>query len=259
VEQGPGSAADEIRVPADAGDPGGIVGPGEGAPDAPAPAAMPTAASPEAASTTGAGEPESAAQSTAARTDAAIPAPAAQAALPEPAVAPSGDGAPQVVAAAATVAAEPSATQPPAAPRTSTRRRFVQYLLGFSVVTTLALVAAPVVAFLIPPKESAAGTGGKTLAGTTADIPPGKGKVVAMGSKPTIVVNTEQGVKAYSAICTHLGCIVAFDDQSGSISCPCHGGRFSPLTGTVQSGPPPAPLAPVTVSVEGDQIFLVSA
>ena len=37
-----------------------------------------------------------------------------------------------------------------------------------------------------------------------------------MGSKPAIVVNTEQGVKAYSAICTHLGCIVAFDDTDGN-------------------------------------------
>jgi cytochrome b6-f complex iron-sulfur subunit len=141
----------------------------------------------------------------------------------------------------------------------ASRRRFLRYLLGFSVVSTLAIVAAPVVAFLVPPKESAAGTGGKTLAGSVQDIPPGRGKVVAMGSKPTIVVNTDQGVKAFSAICTHLGCIVAYDDQSGSISCPCHGGRFSPTTGAVIAGPPPAPLPPVTVSVEGEEIFLVSA
>jgi cytochrome b6-f complex iron-sulfur subunit len=154
-----------------------------------------------------------------------------------------------------------ASTEPPAdiTAAMASRRRFLRYLLGFSVVSTLAIVAAPVVAFLVPPKESAAGTGGKTLAGSVQDIPPGRGKVVAMGSKPTIVVNTDQGVKAFSAICTHLGCIVAYDDQSGSISCPCHGGRFSPTTGAVIAGPPPAPLPPVTVSVEGEEIFLVSA
>jgi cytochrome b6-f complex iron-sulfur subunit len=169
-----------------------------------------------------------------------------------------------VVPPPTTEAPAADAAPPPGAPGAAdgaspSRRRFIQYLLGFSIVSTLALVAAPVVAFLVPPKESAAGGGGKVPAGTTQDIPPGKGTVVAMGSKPVIVVNTEQGVKAYSAICTHLGCIVAYDDLSGTIACPCHDGRFNPQTGAVVSGPPPSPLPPVTVNVEGDQIFLVGA
>jgi len=146
--------------------------------------------------------------------------------------------------------------QPSGAPEIP-RRRFLRWLLGFSVVSTLAMVTAPVVTFLVPPKSSASGSGGKVLAGTVADIPLGSGKVVAMGSQPTIVVNTAQGVLAYSAICTHLGCIVAFDDLSSTIACPCHDGRFSPANGSVVSGPPPTALAPVTVSVEGDEIYLV--
>ena len=137
------------------------------------------------------------------------------------------------------------------------RRRFLRWLLAFTGVTTLAMVAAPVVSFLVPPKSSAAGSGGKVPAGKVADIPAGQGKVVPMGSKPAIVVNTPQGVVAYSAICTHLGCIVAFDDLSSTIVCPCHDGRFNPATGAVVSGPPPAPLAKIEVSVEGDDIFLV--
>jgi Rieske Fe-S protein len=48
-----------------------------------------------------------------------------------------------------------------------------------------------------------------------------------------------------------------FDDMNGTIVCPCHDGRFSPESGAVVSGPPPAALAPVTVSVEGDEIYLV--
>ncbi len=149
-------------------------------------------------------------------------------------------------------------TQPGAAPAIP-RRRFLRWLLGFSVFSSLAMIAAPVVAFLVPPPSSAAGAGGKVLAGSLADIPLGKGKVVPLGSKPAIVINTAQGVVAYSAICTHLGCIVAFDDLSGTIACPCHDGRFNPANGAVLSGPPPSPLPQVTVSVEGDQVFLVSA
>ncbi len=149
-------------------------------------------------------------------------------------------------------------TQPNAKSEIS-RRRFLRWLLGFSIFSTMAMVAAPVAAFLVPPKSTAAGSGGKILAGTIADIPLGTGKVVPMGSKPAIVINTAQGVVAYSAICTHLGCIVAFDDQSGTIACPCHDGRFNPTNGSVVSGPPPSGLPAITVSVEADQIFLVSA
>ena len=142
-----------------------------------------------------------------------------------------------------------------AASRT-TRRKFLRWLGGLTIVSTAAMVLTPIVGFLIPTNGGRAAGGGKVLVGTTADIPPGAGKVVAMGSKPAIVVNTEQGVKAFSAICTHLGCVVAWNDMIGAIQCPCHDGRFNPATGAVVSGPPPAPLPPITVSVEGDQIFL---
>lgn len=138
------------------------------------------------------------------------------------------------------------------------RRRFLAALAGFSVVSTLAMIATPIIGFLIPPRTSGAAAGGKVLVATMADIPPGQGKVVPVGSRPTIVVNTEQGVKAYSAICTHLGCIVTWDDGNSTIVCPCHDGRFNPTTGAVQSGPPPTGLAPAEVSVEGDEIYIVS-
>ncbi len=140
-----------------------------------------------------------------------------------------------------------------------TRRRFLRWLGGLTVVSTAAMVLTPVVAFLVPSRNGRASGGGKTLVGTTADIPAGAGKVVALGSKPAIVINTPQGIKAYSAICTHLGCVVAWNDMIGVIQCPCHDGHFDPATGAVVSGPPPAPLPPIPVSVEGDQIFLTEA
>lgn len=137
------------------------------------------------------------------------------------------------------------------------RRRFLRFLLGFSVVSTIGMIAAPIVGFLIPPKASGSSTGGKVLAGTTEDLPAGTGKVVAVGSKPVIVTNTDTGITAFSAVCTHLGCIVGFDSTVRQIVCPCHDGHFNPANGAVVSGPPPRPLAPVAVSVEKDQIFLL--
>jgi cytochrome b6-f complex iron-sulfur subunit len=137
------------------------------------------------------------------------------------------------------------------------RRRFLRYLLGFAVLSTVGMVATPVIRFLIPPKTADAAGGGKVLVGTTADIPAGSAKVVPVAGKPAIVINSAQGVKAYSAICTHLGCIVAWDSTAQNIACPCHDGRFSPATGAVISGPPPAPLVPLNTTVENDQIFVV--
>ena len=151
---------------------------------------------------------------------------------------------------------EPIAVDP--AGRPMGRRRFIRLLLGFSVVSTLAMVVTPIVGFLVPPKTAGAGAGGRVLAGTTTDLPVGSGKVVAMGSKPVVVINTEAGVKAYSAVCTHLGCIVLYDSTAKQIVCPCHDGHFNPASGAVVSGPPPRPLPPVGVAVEKDQIFLVS-
>lgn len=151
---------------------------------------------------------------------------------------------------------EPTDVDP--AGRPMGRRRFIRMLLGFSVLSTLAMVVTPIVGFLIPPKTVGAGAGGRVLAGTTADLPIGSGKVVAMGSKPVIVVNTTGGVKAYSAVCTHLGCIVDYDTTSNHIVCPCHDGHFNSASGGVISGPPPQPLPPVAVAVEKDQIFLVN-
>jgi cytochrome b6-f complex iron-sulfur subunit len=150
----------------------------------------------------------------------------------------------------------------PASDTTTTRhsrRRFLRWLGGLTVVSTVAMVVTPVLGFLVPTRSGRAAAGGKVLVATTADIPPGGGKVVAMGSTPAIVVNTEQGVRAYSAICTHLGCVVAWNDLIGAIQCPCHDGRFNPASGAVISGPPPAPLPPLNVSVEGEQIFLSEA
>jgi len=167
-----------------------------------------------------------------------------------------GGGAAAPGGASAMPATAPAA--PDSGPLTLGRRRFLRWLLSFSVVSTAAMVVTPVLGFLVPPKSQTTAGGGKVPVAKLADLPIGQGKVVALGSKPALVVNTDQGVKAYSAICTHLGCIVAWDGANGTIVCPCHDGRFSPASGAVISGPPPAPLAPLTTTIEDDEIFLVA-
>ena len=137
------------------------------------------------------------------------------------------------------------------------RRRFINYLLGFSVVATLGGVLTPIAGYLWPPSRASAGGSGRVDVGTTTDFPAGQGKVVPVNDKAVIVVNTAQGgIKAFSAICTHLGCIVEWDQNRQFILCPCHDGRFNPVNGAVISGPPPAPLGELALTVEGDAVYV---
>jgi cytochrome b6-f complex iron-sulfur subunit len=110
---------------------------------------------------------------------------------------------------------------------------------------------------LWPPARRTATKGERVAVGDERDLPVGQGKIVSAGDKPVILVHTAQGgVKGFSAICTHLGCIVNWQQSRGFIQCPCHDGRFNPVTGAVISGPPPRPLSPVPVSIENGKIYV---
>ncbi len=136
------------------------------------------------------------------------------------------------------------------------RRKFIQVLLGFSIVSTIAGIVAPIIAYLMPTK-SQTGYGGPTDVGKPEDFPAGRGTVVSVSDKPVIVVNTRAGgLKAYSAICTHLGCIVAWEEKRNLIHCPCHDGFFNPVTGAVVSGPPPRPLSGYELVVKEGKVLI---
>ncbi len=140
---------------------------------------------------------------------------------------------------------------------TMSRRRLITYLLGFSVVATLGGVLTPIIGYLWPPSRVSGAGSGRVQVGTASDFPAGQGKVVPVNDKPAIVVNTAQGgVKAFSAICTHLGCIVEWDPNRQVILCPCHDGRFNPVNGAVISGPPPSPLPQLALTVEDEAVYV---
>ena len=137
-----------------------------------------------------------------------------------------------------------------------TRRGFIQFLLGFSVVSTIVGMLVPVVGYLLP-KTSNADSGAPVEVGNSADFGPGTGKVVSVNDKPVIVVNSKAGgLKAFTAICTHLGCVVEWNTRKSSITCPCHDGNFNPVTGAVVSGPPPKPLAQYEVTVKEGKVLI---
>lgn len=137
-----------------------------------------------------------------------------------------------------------------------TRRGFIQILLGFSVVSTVVGMLVPVIGYLLP-KDANSGSGAPVEVGAVADFGPGSGKIVSVNDKAVILVNSKVGgLKAFSAICTHLGCIVSWDTKKSSIACPCHDGYFNATTGAVVSGPPPKPLAQYEVVVKDGKVLI---
>ncbi|MFF5445535.1 FAD-dependent oxidoreductase [Streptomyces sp. NPDC012888] len=74
------------------------------------------------------------------------------------------------------------------------------------------------------------------------DLPPGGGIVVRDHRHPLAVHRDDAGeLHSVSARCTHMGCLVAYDDAEQVWECPCHGSRFTP-DGTVLHGPATGPL-----------------
>jgi nitrite reductase/ring-hydroxylating ferredoxin subunit len=103
-----------------------------------------------------------------------------------------------------------------------------------------------------PGGGSSGGSHGPVVTLATSQVPVGGGKILA--AQQVVVTQPKKGeFKAFSAICTHLGCTVAAVQQ-GAIICPCHGSSYSIKNGKVLGGPAPSPLPSKKVSVKGNQI-----
>jgi nitrite reductase/ring-hydroxylating ferredoxin subunit len=96
-------------------------------------------------------------------------------------------------------------------------------------------------------------TGAKALA-ATSEIPVGSGMIFP-GPQVVVTQPTAGEFKAFSAVCTHMGCIVN-QIGDGTIDCPCHGSQYSITTGDVVTGPAPRPLPAKQIKVSGGSVFL---
>jgi cytochrome b6-f complex iron-sulfur subunit len=107
--------------------------------------------------------------------------------------------------------------------------------------------------------SSQASSGGKAKAGGAAiasesEVAPGSAVAFKDSGNPAVLVHLKNGdFVAYSAICTHQGCTVAY--KGGKLACPCHGSVYDPANGAeVLAGPAPRPLPEIPVKVEGGEV-----
>ena len=143
-------------------------------------------------------------------------------------------------------------------PNKHSRRKFLDYLLGSSAVATLGAIFYPIIKYMIPPQIVEA-QANSVVVGKNAEFATNSGKIFKFGSKPGIIIRTDTGdLKAFSASCTHLSCIVQYDPASKQIICACHNGKYD-LTGKNVAGPPPRPLEAFTVNVKGDDVTVTRA
>ena len=140
-------------------------------------------------------------------------------------------------------------------PSTNFQRRSV---LRTGIVGALA-VAASFAGRALP--KSSASTSAKSSTKATGkqiikltDLPVGGSHNFVHSAKgvPSVLFRTKTGVFAYSAICTHQGCTVAYKSTAKKLVCPCHGAQFDPFSnGKAVAGPTQTPLPSIKVAVSG--------
>lgn len=133
------------------------------------------------------------------------------------------------------------------------RRKFIVGALGALGALGAGLAAYPVFRYLSPQAQGG-GKGRVTIPRNRVGTD--QAHFFQFQGHPAVVLQRSPGVFiAFSAICTHLGCIVQWVPEKGEFLCPCHGGRFAG-DGRVLGGPPPKALTTIPVALSGDNLLI---
>ena len=138
-------------------------------------------------------------------------------------------------------------------PKQSRREFLIKFGVFGALLVGVTAFTRNLYLFFTPSKKKK--TFHKYLVGKVDEIPIGKAKEIMIQKKPVFVVHLEDGFKVFSGICTHLGCIVKWEENKDRFYCPCHKGVFA-KTGVVLEGPPPAPLDQFTVEMDDNLVFV---
>jgi cytochrome b6-f complex iron-sulfur subunit len=148
-------------------------------------------------------------------------------------------------------------TQIASNPKTS-RRHFLDLLLGASAFGWLVSIAYPVVRYLKPLPQTGPTGPTRLTRDESAKLEQNRFVIVPVSGQRVIVLQSpDQQLFAFSAKCTHEGCTITYQPGQSVLWCPCHDGRFD-LNGRVLSGPPPQPLPKYAVQRQPDGGIVIS-
>lgn len=133
------------------------------------------------------------------------------------------------------------------------RRKLLRFITAFLGLFGLGAIVSSVVAFLTPPRSALKKVGGWQAVGNLSEFKEGQSLSKVYFGLPILLMKEEAGLRAFSAVCPHLGCIIQWDDKKKNFLCPCHDAMFD-KNGKVLKGPLKDALLPFEFKVEGEMI-----
>ena len=140
---------------------------------------------------------------------------------------------------------------------TTSRRRFLDLLLGTSALGWIASVAYPIVRYLKPLPQTGPTGPTRLTRDESSKLEQNKFVIVPVSGQRVIVFQSQDQLFAFGAKCTHEGCTITYLPGQSIMWCPCHDGRFD-MNGRVLSGPPPQPLTKYIAKRQLDGSIIVS-
>ncbi|MBZ4218679.1 MAG: Rieske (2Fe-2S) protein [Chlorobium sp.] len=134
------------------------------------------------------------------------------------------------------------------------RRGFLVKVVGGIGAAVAVSTIYPIIKYIIPPVLKVSSVN-ELIVGKATEVPEKSGKIYQFNKDRVIVINDNGKLTACSAVCTHLGCLVHWDNAQNLILCPCHGAKYK-QTGEIISGPQPLPLPVFKARVEGENIII---
>lgn len=142
------------------------------------------------------------------------------------------------------------------------RRGFVKVALAGVGLAYAAAIGYPVYRYLNSPVESALVMAAvkEVNLPDAQKLPKGSVLVFKFGVRPALLIHHDDDTwVAMDAVCTHMGCTVAFHKDQNRIVCACHGGVYDAKTGENISGPPPKPLTLYKVVMGEESVTVTRA
>ena len=148
-----------------------------------------------------------------------------------------------------------SSSEAPSTPPEQSRRRFLLSIISGVFAGIVALISGSFLVFLWPSRKLKVQRLGWERVCLETELVEAQCRRVIQHGRPVFVIKINGELKAFDAVCPHLGCIVTWDSDKLEFPCPCHDSQFT-TEGKPTGGPATQPLTAYQVRVEEGVIYV---